>query len=147
MFGKAGAIGTNRRTVRWSVSDHKRSSEARDNSHLELEPELETGPCLVESSALASLHKHFECTLLVFLSSRHFSHWETGRPLRLISKSCLSVWLHEEVRCPLMQDSLMRVSRKCGVEMGERRTRRVPCKLFIFNKDLLGCERERERES
>ena len=106
---------------RVSASDRKRSRETRDSSRLEPEPELETGPCLAGSSPFTSLHKHFECTLLVFLSSRHFSHWDTGRPLRLISKSCRSVWLHKEVRCPLMQDSLMRVPcERCRPEMEEK---------------------------
>jgi len=88
----------------------KRPYQTRNNLRFGPEPELEADSCLLRSSALTSLHKHFECTLLVFLSSRHLSHCDTGRPLRLISKSGRSVWLHEEVRCPLMQDSLVRDS-------------------------------------
>ena len=88
----------------------RRSYRTRDHLLLGPDPELEVDPCLLRSSALSSLHKHFECTLLVFLSSRHLSHWDTGRPLRLISKSGRSVWLQDEVRCPLMQDSLSKVS-------------------------------------
>ena len=79
----------------------------RDN--LRLEPEPEACGCLLRAPALTSLHKHFEWTRRVFLSSRHFSHWDTGRPLRLISKSGRLVWRQEEVRCPLIQDLLVRV--------------------------------------
>ena len=97
------------RTVGLFDVHRKRSIETGDDLRLEPEPEPEAESCLLRSSALTSLHKHLEWTRRVFLSSRHFSHWDTGRPLRLISKSGRSVWLQDEVRCPLMQDSLVRI--------------------------------------
>jgi len=49
---------------------------------------------------------HLECTLFVLRSCRQRSHCETGRPFFLISYKGLSVWVHDEERWPLMQDSL-----------------------------------------
>ena len=70
----------------------------RDDLRLERELETKRGSCVSRSSALISLQRHFECTRRDFLSSRHLSHWETGRPLRFTSTSGRSVWLQEEVR-------------------------------------------------
>ena len=115
-----------------------------ENSRLGPEAEPGADSCLLRSSVLISLHKHFEWTLLVFLSSRHLSHWETGRPLRLTSNSGRSVWLQEEVRCPLMQDSLMRVplSVVCMFVCVEERW--IPCKLLLVDVDLLGKKSQQE---
>lgn len=58
------------------------------------------------------------------------------------------MWLQEEVRCPLIQDSLVRVffvsgvENRCGGGMGG-----VPCKLFVVDVHLLESQRERESES
>ena len=120
----------------------KRSFETIDNLRLEPEPEPEAESCLLRSSALTSLHKHFECTRRVFLSSRHFSHWDTGRPLRLISKSGRSVWLQEEVRCPLIQDSLVGVFVSGAGKRCVGGINGVPCKLFVVDVYLLGSQWE-----
>jgi len=127
---------------------HKRWPGTRGGLLLEPEPEAEAESCLLRSSALISLHKHLEWTRRVFLSSRHLSHWDTGRPLRLISKSGRPVWLQEEVRCPLMQDSLASDCFVSGVEGDCGRGRGgVPCKLFVVNVHLSESQREGECES
>ena len=111
-------------------------SGVRDNSRLEPDPGGPPRP--LRSSALTSLHKHFEWTRRVFLSSRHFSHWDTGRPLRLISKSGRSLCWQEDVRCPLIQDSLVRgvLSVSGGRERGGGEIGGVPCKLFVVDEHL-----------
>ena len=46
---------------------------------------ISTGPISASGSRLPS-QRHFTCSFLVFLRSRHVSHWETGRPFLRISK-------------------------------------------------------------
>ena len=88
--------------------------EAIDNCvHFDV-VDARTSPRFAESGF--GLQVHLEWIFFDCRSSLHFSHWDTGRPFFLISKSGLSLWWQDEDRWPLMHDSLYETAWKAARE-------------------------------